>query len=126
MTPTAAHSLEQLDPFDHAFVDALLHLHGVDDEPSFPEFKSALEELGKYYAALELSPPSGNAIDDNWIAGQSIEAAAAQLAYLYSRFGVLYRSQATPPQLLAFTRWWNTGDEPMSLDIRATTLIPRA
>jgi len=115
MTPTAAHSLEQLDPFDHAFVDALLHLRGVDDEPSFDEFKAALDELGEYYAALELAPASSTAIDDDWMEGHSIDATAAQLAYLYSRFGVLYRSQATPTQLHSFQRWWMTGDEPTQL-----------
>jgi hypothetical protein len=119
MTPSAARSLEQLDPFDHAFVDALLHLRGVDQQPSFEEFKSALDELGEYYEALELAPPSCTSIDDDWTDGQSIDAAAAQLAYLYSRFGVLYRSQATPTQLHSFQRWWMTGDEPMAIGMCA-------
>ncbi|RYZ58425.1 MAG: hypothetical protein EOP08_16275, partial [Proteobacteria bacterium] len=111
MTPETAQSLEQLDPFDHAFVDTLLHLRGVDEPPSYDEFSAALKELGRYYSALELAPPSTTALDDQWIAGESIDMAAAQLAYLFDRFGVLYRSQASPLQLLAFQRWWATGDE---------------
>ena len=106
---------EQLDPFDHAFVDTLLHLRGVDDEPTVDELGSALDELRQYYAALELAPPSITSIDDEWIDGQSIDAAAAQLAYLYNRFGVLFRSQATPGQLHSFQRWWTTGDEALTL-----------
>ena len=111
MTPHFATSLDQLDPFDHAFVDAVLHLQGIDEPPSFAEFKSALDELASYYTALELAPPGGNALDDTWLEGQPIDGAAAQLAFLYCRFGLLYRSQATPLQLLAFQRWWATGDE---------------
>jgi hypothetical protein len=107
-------SFESLDPFDHAFVDALLHLHGVDGPPTREEFSDALEELARYYSALELAPPSSTAIDDEWLEGQSIDVAAAQLAYLFSRFGVLYRSQATPAQLTAFQLWWANGDEVMS------------
>ena len=42
-----------------------------------------------------------------------MESAAAELAYLFSRFGVLYRSQARPSQLAAFQRWWATGDDTM-------------
>jgi hypothetical protein len=111
MTPLPAPSFDQLDPFDHAFVDALLHLRGVDGPPDADEYTAAYAELAEYYAALELAPACSTALDDEWLEGQSIEAAAAQLAYLYSRFGVLYRSQATPTQLLAFQRWWTTGDE---------------
>ncbi len=104
-------SLEELDPFDHAFVDALLLLRGVDVPPSFEEFAAAMEELARYYSALELAPPSTTALDDEWIEGQSIDVAAALLAYLFNRFGVLYRSQAAPAQLAAFQRWWTMGDE---------------
>jgi hypothetical protein len=111
MTPHAAQSLEQLDPFDHAFVDAILHLHGIDEPPSYEDFRFALDQLASYYSALALAPPSGTALDDTWLEGQPIEQAAAQLAFLYCRFGVLYRSQATPMQLLTFQRWWSTGDE---------------
>jgi hypothetical protein len=113
MTPQTANSLEQLDPFDHAFVDAVLHLHGIDEPPSFDEFRLALDELASYYNALALAPPGGNALDDTWLEGQPIDHAAAQLAFLYCRFGVLYRSQASPMQLLAFQRWWATGDDTM-------------
>lgn len=111
MTPNTAESLEQLDPFDHAFVDAVLHLRGIDEPPSYDEFRSALDELASYYGALALAPPSTTALDDTWLDGQSIDVAAAQLAFLYCRFGVLYRSQAKPLQLAAFHRWWATGDE---------------
>ena len=111
MTLEVAQSLEQLDPFDHAFVDTVLHLHGVDEPPSYEEFRNALAELGRYYGALELAPPCSTALDDTWPDGQSIDAAAAQLAYLYNRFGVQYRSQAKPSQLAAFQRWWSTGDD---------------
>ena len=120
MTPVFAQSLEQLDPFDHAFVDALLHLRGVDGPPSAEEFSAAHGELMDYYSALELAPACSTAIDDAWIEGQSIQAAAAQLAYLYSRFGVLYRSQATPTQLAAFQRWWTTGEEMLGYAACAT------
>jgi len=120
MTPVLAQSLEQLDPFDHAFVDALLHLRGVDGPPTPEEFAAAHGELVEYYGALELAPASGTAIDDDWLEGQSIEAAAAQLAYLYSRFGVLYRSQATPMQLVAFHRWWATGEDGLGFVTCAT------
>jgi hypothetical protein len=113
MTPLAAESLEQLDPFDHAFVDAVLHLREIDEPPSYEEFRSALDELASYYGALALAPPGGTALDDTWLEGQPIDQAAAQLAFLYCRFGVLYRSQATPMQLLAFNRWWATGDDTM-------------
>ncbi len=109
--PAPVQSLEQLDPFDHAFVDALLLLQGVDGPPTLDEFRAALEDLSSYYSALELAPPSTTALDDSWPEGQSIDIAAAQLAFLFSRFGVLYRSQATAMQLAAFQRWWVTGDE---------------
>jgi hypothetical protein len=103
-------SLDQLDPFDHAFVDALLHLGGVDGPPALEEFRVALDELARYYSALELAPPSSTALDDAWLEGQSMDVAGAQLAYLFHRFGVLYRSQATTAQLSAFQQWWTTGD----------------
>ena len=109
-----AQSLDQLDPFDHAFVDALLHLRGVDGPPALEEFRHALAELASYYGALELAPPSSTALDDVWLEGQSMDVAGAQLAYLFNRFGVLYRSQATTAQLAAFQQWWATGDESMS------------
>ena len=111
MIADTAQSFEQLDPFDHAFVDTLLHLRGVDEPPSYEEFREALQELGRYYSALELAPPSTTALDDQWLSGESIDMAAAQLAYLFDRFGVLYRSQATSLQLLTFQRWWTTGDD---------------
>ena len=111
MTPQTAHSLDQLDPFDNAFVDVLLHLRGIHEPPSYDEFKDALDELASYYSALELAPPNSTALDDEWLEGQSIDSAASQLAFLYHRFGVLYRSQATTAQLTAFQRWWITGDE---------------
>jgi hypothetical protein len=119
MTPETAQSLEQLDPFDHAFVDTLLHLRGVDEPPSYEEFRDALAELGRYYSALELAPPCSTALDDTWPEGHSIDAAAAQLAYLYNRFGVLYRSQAKPGQLAAFQRWWTSGDD--TIDFQGCT-----
>lgn len=113
MTPIAAESLEQLDPFDHAFVDAVLHLRGIDEPPSLEEFHQALAELGTYYSALQASKTAPRTPEDDWTGG-SVESAAAELAYLFSRFGVLYRSQARPAQLAAFQRWWATGDD--SLD----------
>ncbi len=58
----AAESLEQLDPFDHAFVDAVLHLRGIDEPPSLEEFREALAELGTYYAALQASSPAPRAM----------------------------------------------------------------
>ena len=112
MDPIAAESLEQLDPFDHAFVDAVLHLRGIDEPPSLEEFREALAELGTYYSALQASSPAPRATEDDW-SGGSVESAAAELAYLFSRFGVLYRSQARPSQLAAFQRWWATGDDTM-------------
>jgi hypothetical protein len=113
MTPLAARSLDQLDVFDHAFVDTVLHLRGIDEPPDLEDFQAALDELGSYYSALALAPAGGTALDDTWFDGQSIDQAAAQLAFLYCRFGLLYRSQATPLQLLAFQRWWATGDDTM-------------
>ncbi|MEO8313369.1 MAG: hypothetical protein ABI645_01125 [Pseudomonadota bacterium] len=113
MISESAQLPDQLDPFDHAFVNTLLCLRGVEEPPSYAEFAETLQELANYYSALVLAPPSCTAIDDDWLEGQSIDSAAAQLAFLYYRFGLLYRSQAKPSQLAAFQRWWATGDEAM-------------
>jgi hypothetical protein len=111
MTSLAAQSFDQLDVFDHAFVDAALHLRGITETPTHEEFKLGLDDLAAYYSALALAPSGGSTSDDAWLERQPIERVAAQLAFLYCRFGVLYRSQAKPLQILAFHRWWATGDD---------------
>lgn len=40
-------SLEKLEPFDHAFVDAVLQLRGIDEQPTFGQLKSALSVLNR-------------------------------------------------------------------------------
>jgi hypothetical protein len=111
MTSLAYPAFDQLDVFDHAFVDTALHLRGVTETPSSEEFQLALDDLAGYYSALAKAPPGGNSSDDAWLERQPIERVAAQLAFLYCRFGVLHRSEAKPLQILAFHRWWATGED---------------
>lgn len=109
-TPSFAQSLLELDPFDHAFVDAVLRLRGIFELPSVDELKSALDELNRYYTALMQAPVSSDPADEPWLRGQSIDAAASRFAFLFTQFGVLYVSQATPRQRAALDAWWETGD----------------
>ena len=115
MQLNSAQTLEQLDPFDHAFVDAVLRIRGVDEMPTFEQFKDAILVLEAYYSALMKAPSSKDPRDEGWLDGHTIESAASQFAFLFNRFDVLYVSQATHEQLAAFTEWWTTGDMPNEL-----------
>jgi hypothetical protein len=108
---TAA-NLSTLDPFDHFFVDAVLHLRGIDTEPTLDQLREACAVLDAFYRAVMKAPESEHPVDIEWLEGHSMDSAAAQFAFLYTQFGLIYLSQADVRQVDAWKFWWRTGEVP--------------
>jgi hypothetical protein len=113
MRESIAAALEKLDPFDHAFVDAVLRIQGIDELPTSEQFRAARAVLDAYYSALMRAPASTSPLDEEWLEGHTLESAASQFAFLFTQYSVLYLSQASDAQIAAFTQWWQTGEPPM-------------
>lgn len=111
----ASIALTALDPFDFAFVDAVLHMQGVEGQPTAEEARAAHSVLDSYFAALMRAPISADPQDDEWLEGHTLESAAAQFAFLFFHFGVLSVNHATGRQRAAFSGWWATGELPPDL-----------
>jgi hypothetical protein len=108
----SAQSLQELDPFDYAFVEAVLRLQGIDVVPSQKQLHVAIQVLNDYFAALMRAPESRDPIDAEWLDGHTLDSAAAEFAFLFMHYNVLYVSQASGEQLAAFSHWWSTGEQP--------------
>jgi hypothetical protein len=106
-----AQSIEKLDPFDSAFVDALLLLRGVDEPPTLDEFTSALATLNRFYTALMKAPLDRDA-EDVEVTEESLYTQAMSYACLYEYFGLVSFSQATRWQMDAVSAWVNSGNLP--------------
>lgn len=103
--------VEKLDPFDSAFIDALLLLRGVDEPPTPDEFTDALSTLNRFYTALMKAPLSRDA-EDVEVTEDSLYTQALSYACLYERFGLVSFSQATCEQLDTVAAWVSSGDLP--------------
>jgi hypothetical protein len=101
-----AQSVEKLDPFDSAFVDALLLLRGVDEPPTMEEFSGALATLNRFYSALMKAPLAGDAE----LTGENLYAQAMGYACLYERFGLVSFGAATRAQVDAVAAWISSGE----------------
>lgn len=103
--------VEKLDPFDSAFVDALLLLRGIDEPPNLDQFTDALSTLNRFYTALMKAPLARDAEDVD-VTEDSLYTQALSFACLYERFGLVSFSHATEEQIDAVTAWVRTGDLP--------------
>jgi hypothetical protein len=101
--------VEKLDPFDSAFVDALLLLRGVDEPPTIEEFTDALATLNRFYTALMKAPLARDA-EEVEVTEDSLFSQAMRYACLYERFGLVTFSEATPEQVDTVGAWVSSGD----------------
>jgi len=121
-----ADSFEDLDPFDAAFVEAVLRIQGIDEVPTREQLRAALQELNDYIGALSRAPRSDDPVDAEWLDGHTLDSAASQFAFLFMQYGVLRVSQASRDQMAAFNHWWQTGElptRPSSLHDRNTAAV---
>ena len=102
-------SVEKLDPFDSAFVDALLLLRGVDEPPTLQQFTDALATLNRFYTELMKAPLTRDA-EDIEVTEDSLYSQAMSYACLYERFRLVSFSQATSEQKDAVANWISNGD----------------
>lgn len=107
MTPRPVTSLSMLEGFDLYFVEAVLRIRGAGDDPTTEQLRAARAQFDGYYAAV-IRTPEPDDVDKEWLDGHTFDSAAAQFAFLYTQFGVIYVSQATADEIAAFTRWWTT------------------
>lgn len=107
--------VEKLDPFDSAFVDALLLLRGVDEPPTLDEFTDALATLNRFYTALMKAPLTRDAEEVD-VTEDSLYTQAMGFACMYEWFGLVSFSQATDQQIEAVASWVRSGDLPASRD----------
>jgi hypothetical protein len=103
--------VEKLDPFDSAFVDALLLLRGVDEPPTLEQFTGALSTLNRFYTAL-MKAPLARDVEDAEITEDSLYSQAMSYACLYECFGLASFGQATLQQRDAVAQWVANGDLP--------------
>jgi hypothetical protein len=96
-------SLEQLDPYNHSFVETVLQLQGVHGNPTLPEFKAALRTLGTYYEELAAAFDRGDPVDEEWLEGQNHSAAGREHAFYFVMFGTV--TLPTTEQQHALDRW---------------------
>jgi hypothetical protein len=108
--------VERLDPFDSAFVDALLLLRGVDEPPTLDQFTGALATLNQFYTALMKAPLARDA-EDLDVTEDSLYTQAMNFACLYEWFGLVSFSHATEDQTDAVTAWVRSGDLPTDTSI---------
>src|SRR5690349_6666981 len=76
-----ADCLEDLDPFDAAFVEAVLHIQGIDEIPTRVQQHAALQLLNDYIGALSRVPHSDDPVDVEWLDGHTLDSAASQFAF---------------------------------------------
>jgi hypothetical protein len=112
--------VEKLDPFDSAFVDALLLLRGVDEPPSLQEFTDALATLNRFYTALMKAPLARDA-EGAEFTEDSLYNQAMGYACLYECFGLVSLSQATAAQRESVASWVSSGDLPTSRSLAVAT-----
>ena len=103
-------SLSLLDGFDRYFVEAVLRIQGVNGLPTTEQVRSACAQLDGYYAAVMRAPePAHTDDEEDWLDSHTFTSAAAELAFLYTQFGVIDMRQATTAETAAFKRWWLSG-----------------
>lgn len=99
---------DKLDPFNRAFVTAVLRMNGIRGTANLEQFKAAIMTMSDYYTAMAASADAGAALeDDSWLEGLDIADAGQLAAFCFVRFGTI-----TPPdagQRAAFDRWRGVG-----------------
>jgi hypothetical protein len=96
-------SFEQLDPYNHSFVETVLQLQGVIGSASLQEFKAALRTLGTYYEELAAAFDRGDPVDEDWLDGPNHSAAGREHAFYFVMFGTV--TLPTAEQQQALERW---------------------
>jgi hypothetical protein len=87
MEQLVTRALEQLDPYTQAFVATVLSLRGVDGPASLEQLKGALRILDEFQDELAAAVDRGDPVEEDWLAGLSLEYAAQQHAFYFVQFG---------------------------------------
>lgn len=74
-----------LDPFELAFLQAVLEIRGVRGKPALPELRGALETMEAYSQQREDNPPAPET--EAWLARLAVEERAALCARAFLDFG---------------------------------------
>ena len=114
---TQLQETDRLDPFDHAFVEAVLLLRGIDGIPTSHELSEALATLNSFFSALMKTPVSRELDDFEHLDADSLDTAATMYAFLYTQFGLVYWAHASAEHLAAFAHWQCTGELPRGLPL---------
>jgi hypothetical protein len=96
-------SLEQLDPYNHAFVATVLRLQEIAGTPTMEQFQGALKTLTDYYMELAAATDRGEDIDEDWLEGKDAGFAGQEHAFYFVKFGIV--TIPDPEQVHALQRW---------------------
>lgn len=96
-------SFEQLDPYNHAFVETVLRLQGTVGHPSLEEFAAALRTLGFYYEELAAATDRGDQVDESWLEDRDPADAGREHAFYFVQFGTV--TLPSVEQEHALQRW---------------------
>ena len=107
---------DRWNPFDRAFVEAVLEVRGVHVNPTLEDFRHAVAILSEYYTALTLTPVAREgealAFDGGYPDHELLGSVATQCAFLFTQYGIACWSHAGIEQTEAYTRWRDTGKLP--------------
>jgi hypothetical protein len=88
------------------------------------DIDAAVVALVGYIDAVQGSSTARSESDATWLQEAPHDVAAELAAFLYTQYGLIYRSQASDKQLVAFERWRKTGRLPGDVaDSRTTAPI---
>jgi hypothetical protein len=99
----SALSLDQLDPYNHAFVETVLKLQGVAESPTLEQFSAAMQTLSAFYLELAAAMDRGDKLNEDWLEGKDPSEAGQEDAFYFVSFGTAILP--SDEQVHAFHRW---------------------